>query len=62
MSSEWRLLLEAGETGRENMLLDEALAVRVAEGHSAPVIRIYAVALPCRFAWSASEERAVAGR
>ena len=45
MSSEWRLLLEAGETGRENMLLDEALAVRVAEGHSAPVIRIYA--WPC---------------
>ena len=45
MNVEWRLLLEAGETGLENMLLDEALAVRVAEGHSLPVIRIYA--WPC---------------
>ncbi len=42
---EWRLIVDARETGQGNMLLDEALAVRVAEGHSPPTLRIYA--WPC---------------
>ncbi len=38
--------MEAEETGQANMLLDEMLAARVAEGHSLPVIRIYS--WPCQ--------------
>ena len=45
MSEEWRLVLDSGITGRENMILDEELATQVAEGKSAPVIRIYS--WPC---------------
>ena len=45
MKQLWRLILDAPETGHESMFLDEALAVRVAEGHSPPAIRIYA--WPC---------------
>ncbi len=45
MSEEWRLVLDAGLTGRENMALDEELATQVAEGKSAPLVRIYS--WPC---------------
>ena len=45
MSEEWRLVLDSGLTGQENMQLDEQLAGQVAEGNSAPVIRIYS--WPC---------------
>lgn len=45
MSEEWRLVLDSGLTGQENMDLDEQLAAQVAEGKSAPVVRIYS--WPC---------------
>ncbi len=41
MSEQWRLVLDARSTGRENMALDEELATQVAEGESAPVLRVY---------------------
>ena len=45
MSEEWRLVLDSGLTGRENMDLDNEFAAQVAEGKSAPVVRIYS--WPC---------------
>ncbi len=45
MGEEWRLVPDARSTGQENMALDEELAVEVAEGKSASVVRIYA--WPC---------------
>lgn len=45
MSEEWRLVLDSGITGQENMDVDEELAAQVAAGKSAPVVRIYS--WPC---------------
>ncbi len=41
MNEEWRLVLDSGLTGLENMALDEELAAQVAQENSAPVVRIY---------------------
>ena len=41
MNRQWRLIPDFYRTGRENMFLDEALALRVSEGHSPPTLRIY---------------------
>ena len=45
MSEEWRLVLDTGTSGQENMALDAELAAKVAEGESEPVVRIYS--WPC---------------
>jgi len=43
----WRLLCHGAATGAENMAIDEAITLAIAEGSVPPTLRFYAWAPPC---------------
>jgi lipoate-protein ligase A len=43
----WRLLRHSLATGAENMAIDEAITMAIAEGQAPPTLRFYAWAPPC---------------
>jgi lipoate-protein ligase A len=46
-TNRWRLIKSPPATGVENMALDEAILISVAEGESPPTLRLYAWEPPC---------------
>jgi lipoate-protein ligase A len=46
-SARWRLLRHGAATGAENMAIDEAITLAIAEGWVPPTLRFYAWAPPC---------------